>query len=272
MNRKIFITYGNSEYSQSLERIRKEAEESGEFDTIIVYTERDLPDVLKQNVLFQYSRGGGYWIWKPYICWKTLQLCDSTDVVFYSDAGNKIYKHKRWKHYWNLMKTNGGIFFYYKAYMEERSRKKMLEEYRPIIPKIRKMYQIQGCAFFISIRCRHVIKEWLDMMLCHPEWVIDAKEDEKDLEYPQFIENRHDQAVLSCAAYKYWKVCDLYITMQDAERYQRGGQPFFHARISNNMVRSGMVYEQYYVTILRKILINPVRYLKMWYYKLLIQQ
>ena len=59
MNRKIFITYGDSRYTESLKRICKEAEACGEFDEVIAYTENDLDEEVTHSELFSHSRGGG---------------------------------------------------------------------------------------------------------------------------------------------------------------------------------------------------------------------
>lgn len=83
MNKKIFITYGDASYSKSLERIQAEAKSCGEFDRVIAYSNNDLPESITSNILSTYSRGGGYWLWKPYICLKTLQSIDETDIVVY---------------------------------------------------------------------------------------------------------------------------------------------------------------------------------------------
>lgn len=43
------------------------AEKTGLFDRIILYTDKDLPQEITNHELMSYKRGGGYWLWKPYI-------------------------------------------------------------------------------------------------------------------------------------------------------------------------------------------------------------
>ena len=38
--------------------------------------------------ILRYSRGAGYWIWKPFILSKILPLLGEDDVLVYSDLGN----------------------------------------------------------------------------------------------------------------------------------------------------------------------------------------
>lgn len=75
MNRTIFVTYGDAIYKQSLKRICNEAEQCGEFDEVIAYTEADLPDFIKENPLFTYRRGGGV------LAMETLRLLEDTGAV-----------------------------------------------------------------------------------------------------------------------------------------------------------------------------------------------
>ena len=42
------------------------------------------------------QRGAGYWIWKPYIIWKTLQDVEDGDIVCYIDSACLINKGKEW--------------------------------------------------------------------------------------------------------------------------------------------------------------------------------
>lgn len=264
MNKKIFITYGDSSYTQSVERIRKEAQDCEEFDEVIVFSDKDLPDEVRSNILFTYKRGGGYWLWKPYVCLKALEYCDESDIIVYSDAGNKIYKHKQWKTFWKWMCNHSAVFFYYGATMVQRSRKSLLMRYVEKIPYIKGMFQIQGNIFMFSLKAKPVIEEWYNNMIEHPEYVLDATKDEISDEFPEFIENRHDQPVLSCSVYGHWKELSIYVTRQRSERFHRDGQAVFNARISNDSIRKKMVFEKYHVLFIRKILVEPYRALKMF--------
>lgn len=131
MNKKILITYGDELYRKSLDRIAEEARNTGEFDEVITYTKADLPEEITSNVLFSHKRGGGYWLWKPYVCLKTLEKCDDTDIVVYSDCGNKLFRHKQWNMYWGWMKKRDAVFFYNGGRMEQWCRKSLIDEFTP---------------------------------------------------------------------------------------------------------------------------------------------
>lgn len=63
------------------------------------------------------------------------------------------------------------------------------------------MYQIISNFFIFQKGAQHLIEEWLEQMLTHAEYVIDANDAMRPAELPEFIESRHDQAVLSAVAY-----------------------------------------------------------------------
>ena len=64
-----FITYGNDSYAKSKERLVNEANNIGWFETSRSYGPEDLDEefVKKFKYILDYKRGGGYWLWKPYI-------------------------------------------------------------------------------------------------------------------------------------------------------------------------------------------------------------
>lgn len=95
-NKKVFLTYGNDVFKKSRERITKEAKSLNLFnDTILETDETILNDEQFKNCLndsyfhkvFNEKRGGGYWLWKPYIIHKTLNNMNNGDILVYCDAG-----------------------------------------------------------------------------------------------------------------------------------------------------------------------------------------
>ena len=85
--KRIFIAYADAALAYSLKRIGRQARRLKVFDEVILYTPADLPENIKVHPLMQYSRGGGYWLWKPWLIQKTLRDHTPGDVVVYADAG-----------------------------------------------------------------------------------------------------------------------------------------------------------------------------------------
>ena len=60
----------------------------GGFDKVIEYSPEDLDATFRQRnaPILNQARGGGYWLWKPYLIRKTLNAMHADDFLFYSDV------------------------------------------------------------------------------------------------------------------------------------------------------------------------------------------
>lgn len=236
MRKVIFISYGDEIYRDSRDRIKKMAEDTGVFDEIRIYTPDDLPDEVKNHELMQYSRGGGYWFWKPYIILKTLQeMAGEDDIVVYSDAGSEVFGDPLWYKYFDMLKEHGAILFKFWGLMKHWTRRNLLDHYKDTCNRLGEMRQCHGALSLWTRKALPVVQEWYDIMRDHPEYVIDATE--LDKEDKVFQENRHDQSVIACIAYKYEKEYKLKILWEHSEVYHAKGQIAFFSRNANTPER-----------------------------------
>jgi hypothetical protein len=111
MSKVILCSFADSRISPTLDRLKKQAVETGFFDEIFFYNENDFDkNFLNQNrkILKPTVRGYGYWIWKPYIIKKTLSSIDDEDILLYIDAGSYLNKNgkERFFEYINIVKKN----------------------------------------------------------------------------------------------------------------------------------------------------------------------
>lgn len=96
--KKVFLTYGDKHFINSRQRIINEAKQLDLFTDYImetedIFNESEFKEQLTNERFKQvaYSkRGGGYWIWKPYILYKHLSNLNEGDILVYSDAGCQI--------------------------------------------------------------------------------------------------------------------------------------------------------------------------------------
>jgi hypothetical protein len=96
-----FCTFGNTElYTRSLEILREEAEKSGYFNTVNVYTEVDIPEEY-HSFIKENKRGYGYWIYKPLLLLDMFYKTKAGDVIVYADAGCGISTTKEARENWN---------------------------------------------------------------------------------------------------------------------------------------------------------------------------
>lgn len=263
MNKKILISYGDACYRKSLQRLGDNAKSLNIFDEVILYSEKDLPEEIRNHELMNYRRGGGYWIWKPWIVLHTLERMDESDILVFSDSGNVLYPDKEWQKWFKIMKNHNGLFFCYAATMEERCRKNLLNYYGAY-PYMKRLYQIQSSIFLLGggAKSLQTAKEWFDVMYQHPEFVMDVPENEKINESSRFIEHRHDQAVLSCVVYAREKANGLKVLWNHSEGLFREGQAVHNARISDDKRRGCYHYAPVWKWLLKSIITRPLRCLR----------
>lgn len=266
MGKKIFISYGNEGYYKALIRIGDKAKATGLFDDIMLFTDKDLPPEMTNHRLMGYKRGGGYWLWKPYVILQALKQCDEHDVVVYSDAGNEVYSHQEWNSWFKELNHKDAIFFRNGAVMRQWCRKGLLDYYsrQPYFMRFLPfMYQLQGGLVLVKKSAMPLVQSWLETMVSFPEYVMDATPSEMSKESKCFKESRHDQSVLTCVAYAFRNKLDISIKWQHSEYRDRNGQAVFNARISDTERRSSMYgYESRLRFLLKKIIITPYRELR----------
>lgn len=230
--KKIFISYGNEIYYDSLQRIKKMAEDTGIFDQIIIYTDKDLPDEIKSHTLMQYARGGGYWFWKPFVILQTLkEVATENDIVIYSDSGNEIFKHKDWLHYFQMLNKYDGVCFKYGKLAKEYTKKELLDYFSDECRNLSERYQIMGGLNLWTKQSIPIVQEWFDTMKEHPELVLEDTSEPSKKQNKHLKEHRHDQAVLTGIVYK--NENKIAVLWEKCESFDQWGQAVFCARIAN---------------------------------------
>jgi len=213
-----FITFGAGDinYFEAVSRIVSQAKKLGIFDKIIGYTTIYLVndkkfwnahgDFIKNN-----PRGFGYWIWKPYLIKKTLELLDTGDILVYLDCGCEIdYRNK--KQILELLeivkkdKLIGSMAGGRNSFLPEKDWTKMdtFIALDALDPKYTDTGQRQGGALII-LKCNETVKlvdEWYKYMSYNNYHLIDDSPS-KAKNFDSFKENRHDQPIFSILTKKY---------------------------------------------------------------------
>jgi hypothetical protein len=164
------------------------------------------PDVIdcdfknKNIQILSAKRGAGYWLWKPYIILKKLNEINDGDYLVYMDSGAKIIKdvdnilrmidHKGMLNFSMMQKTSkwtkGDCFFHIN--------KKNVDDYKD-------NNQMQATYLFFrkNNNCVNFVKKWLELCTM-PSLIMDTNNLNMD-NYSDFIDHRHDQAILSLLVY-----------------------------------------------------------------------
>jgi hypothetical protein len=149
----------------------------------------------KNSHILSQSRGAGYWLWKPYIIDKTINQMQDGDILIYADAGIEFIDNVR--HIIDRMKTD--VFLFGNMYDHVHWCK--MDVIKAICPTISTSKQVQASVmlFRVSETSKAFVKKWLQYCT-RPGFIDDSKSISAN--HPEFQEHRHDQAIVTCLAYK----------------------------------------------------------------------
>jgi hypothetical protein len=198
--KKYFINYASNGFLNS-QKIGLEAAKSFGFN-VTGYGQDDIDQEfkIKNMEILSAKRGAGYWLWKPYIILKKLNELNHGDYLVYMDSGAKIIKnidnilklidHKGMLNFSMCQKTSkwtkGDCFF--------SINKKNVDDYRD-------SNQMQATYLFFRKNdiCVNFVKQWLELCT-NPSLITDCANLMMN-NYEDFIDHRHDQAILSLLVY-----------------------------------------------------------------------
>lgn len=166
--------------------------------------------------VFRHERGAGYWIWKPYLIYKSMLDMEDGDILIYADSGVEFVNNV--SHIIDRMDQD--IFFFTNGFphvewckgdvlkhvlqwdMEIDFGSNSAMGQRSFLDVIRSHKQIQASVIFFRVNQSTLdfLKEWL--LYCQMPGFIDDSPS-KLPNYPTFAEHRHDQAILTCLQIKY---------------------------------------------------------------------
>lgn len=89
---KFLLSFASSEFLPSQKRLEVSAQRHG-IDIVISKTPDDLRDsefVKRNEAIFRYRRGFGYWLWKPFFIVEALKRMDENDLLVYCDSGAEL--------------------------------------------------------------------------------------------------------------------------------------------------------------------------------------
>lgn len=199
------INYSNDRYKAAQRFNSKRVRWAGA-DTVIEYSPLNIDSAFreKNKDIFQYSRGDGLWIWKPYIIRDALTKVSDGDYVVYTDSGSAfVRKIKHLIEAMNAQKTDIMVFCINQQECKYTKRDALI-----LMDCDREdiLNSLQICGTYIIIRKNEetcsFVNEYLqyaqDRRIITDEPNVMGKDN-----YPEFIENRHDQTVLSLLCKKH---------------------------------------------------------------------
>ncbi|MEL1240155.1 hypothetical protein [Flavobacterium flavipallidum] len=204
-NRVTIINYSNEFYTQAQKKNTQSALRIGKVKKVISYNQNDIDELfyLKNKHILEQKRGGGYWIWKPYIIRDALLNMQDGEYLFYCDSGSVFV---------NSIDSLIGCF--------DMDFDIMPFELQHIESKWTKRdcFKLLGCDgadFFQTNQIQATFSLWRKSefsLKFVEEWLKFAQDDrivtdiENQLGFPNyegFVEHRHDQSIFSLLIKKY---------------------------------------------------------------------
>lgn len=203
-----FLVYNDNTHSNDLNNLLNSVEKYGKEFKIIIFNKEEIDDNFyeKNKSILSLNRGGGYWLWKPYIINETLKKLKDEDILFYLDS--KYFFTEDFTELYNShLKTNDLLVFKNKPnestnYMKNLCKMDVVLKYniydKLFIENVEEIWA--GCIILKkSLKTVNLMKEWLDMC-CIYEDITDSPSKVKNDDC--FWDHRHDQALLSILLYK----------------------------------------------------------------------
>jgi len=197
--KKYLVCYSTPDFRDSQKRLIKSALRHG-IDKVFAFTRKDLVKTKfyqENKCLLDKKRGGGYWLWKPYYILEILNKIDDGDILVYADSGVEIVADL--SVLIDLCIAEQGILVFDTDGHKEIECTKHdcfilmdcdSEHYHESLQVMTTMIIFQKNQKNIEI-----VKKWLEYIV--DERLVSDIPSQLALEYPEFVENRHDQSIFS---------------------------------------------------------------------------
>jgi hypothetical protein len=206
-----FMTYANDVFETAKKRLVKEAIQFNEFTTINDFGPENLPSWVQKKYqdILNVRRGGGYWLWRPFILYEKLKQINDGEFLLFLDAGCKLNPlgKKRFHEYINMLHTSEyGILSFQMsgnkgpgtlAKEKEWTTKEIFDYFNVSLDsEIANSGQLLGGVFIIkkNKHSMNYVKEVIKCMMRYPLLTTDSYNRNQN-EY--FIDNRHEQSITS---------------------------------------------------------------------------
>ncbi|HFF9301621.1 TPA: hypothetical protein ACGFCK_002128 [Clostridium perfringens] len=221
----VAINYSDENFRKSQKFNTKSAYKKGKVDKVIEYSPKDIDkDFFNKNKeILNKSRGGGYWLWKPYLILRTMNNLSNGDYIFYCDSGAYYINNIRYLIN-SLEKTKQDIMVFDLPLIEKQWTQKTTFKLMDCDNE-KYMNSNQILATYILIKVSDESKIFMGDYLTFCENINCLIESDLYKNQNEFINHRHDQSILSLLCKK-----NNIVTFRDPSQY--GIRPWEY--LSNN--------------------------------------
>lgn len=198
------VNFATPNFYSSQRKLNKSAKKFG-IDHCMSFTANDIRKTKfyeKNKEILDQSRGAGYWLWKPYIILEVMRQANEGDIIIYSDSGAEIIQDLQ-PLIDICLKKDGLLFFQVPCFTgqhinREWTKRDCFLRMDADSKKYHMAQQVAGSPQFYIRNKRNLefVEEWLSY--CEdPRILTDMPNTLGYRNYPEFIDHRHDQSVLS---------------------------------------------------------------------------
>lgn len=222
---KIFINYADKRFYTS-QKIACDAAKNNGFDETIPYNKVNIDTNFSeeyQHILNQ-PRGAGYWLWKPYFILRTLNNMKVGDYLCYADSGTVFIENV--EHLINNLELSGQDIMPFDLHqMAERVwTKRDVFIYNDVdIPEVTDSNICDASVQLIK-KTEFSVRFYTEYLRqgCMENLITDSPNILGKLNYPEFIDHRHDQSIFSVNVKKH-----KLIRFRTASQYGNGFEKYY---------------------------------------------
>ena len=227
----VAISYADKLFHKQLLINKKSAIEFGKVDKYYSYGPNDIDVIFKNKNkdILSKKRGNGYWLWKPYFILKTFkEKLAEGDYLIYTDAGI-LYRNSVKLIINYLNKYNAEMWVFRLRYKEKQYTKRdtfiLLGADMPFFTDTNQY--MGGIQIYKKSKYTEKFLEELLYYSQDKRMITDEPNILGYNNYKEFIDNRHDQSILSILIKKYGEVNSGRTNMAiDALKKQKKYMPF----------------------------------------------
>lgn len=204
MGNIILVSFADTKYRPTADRLRKEAVDFAIFSSINIPSEKDFDNIYRKKNWFRLQQKGmGYWMWKSYVVKKFYDELEEGDILFYIDAGCVLNKEgkKRFNEYIKLVaESNTGILvFQQNEHIEKYNTKADVFHFFECLDRkdITDTPQLYAGSFFIQKRTTNdrIVSMMYD--ICHNHFGLLSDNPSVCDNFPGFQRHKYDQSIFS---------------------------------------------------------------------------
>jgi len=208
-----FLTFGSHDnYIDAAKRLEQQAKDLNIFNNIHLYTGESLKNETHfwnthQDFISNNKRGYGYWLWKPYLIKKHMDLLNDGDILLFLDCGCEIDIREKFWIYECIEKVKTyKIVGTFTSIERDWNKMDLIDKLQMNNDSFLNTDQRQGGVnlFLICNETRKLVNEWYDLA-CDYHNIDDSPSILTNL--PSFKEHRHDQSIFSLLTKKYNLYC-----------------------------------------------------------------